>query len=330
MVAKGRDHATRLGLVILLMGLGLAAPANAGGGPDARRERVEFDPATGRWVAIVPPAAGTPDGDFQIARQQLADRHFAGARRRLEAWLKRYGEGHELYPQALLRRAEALLSLREYYAAHQRLQEFLNEFGGTELGQEAVTYEFAIAESFLGGAKRRFAWVFLIPAEDVGLRILDDLSAHYPDYAERAIKTKADFHYRRSEYDLAEDEYARLQRDYPQSRYQPYAMKRSADAALASFGGIPYDDAPLVEAHERYTQYQAQFPVYAAREGVGPLLTSIDEQRAAKELAIGEYYERVKQLRAASYYYRSTREHWPESIAAGKAAARLRRLGVEG
>jgi outer membrane protein assembly factor BamD (BamD/ComL family) len=315
--------------ILALSGLIIPAAVTAAP-PDPRRERVEFDPQTGQWVAIAKPVPGTPEGEFQIARQHLADEEFRAARRVLERWIKKYGPSHELYPQVRLRRAEAILGQKDYYRAHKYLKEFLSEFGGSDLAEDAVSDEFVIAESFLAGKKRRFLGFIPLPAEDIGLRILDDLSSNYPEstIAEKAIKTKADYYYRTGDFGLAEDEYARLQREFPRSQYLPFAMRRSADAALASFNGIPFDDAPLIEAQERYTQYLAQFPAYGQHYGVSLLLDQIYEQRAAKELSIGEYYQRVKQLRAASFYYRSTRDNWPKSLAAIQATEHLRRLGV--
>ncbi len=324
-VASERGRAARLVMMLSAMAaLGAAQP------PEQRRERVEFDPASGQWSTVEPPKPGTPEGDFQLARQAIAEGKFGQARRILDRWLKQYGEQHELHPHVLLRRAEAVIGQKDYYQAHQYLQEFLNQYGGTDLAEEAVQREFTIAENFLAGAKRRFLGFIPLPAEDVGITILDDLASNYPEsrIAELAIKTKADYYYNKNEYDLAEDEFVRLQQQFPRSTYLPYAMRRSADAADASFAGIPYDDAPLIEAQERYTLYLAQFPAYAQQQGVSLILTEISEKRAAKELSIGEYYERVRQLRAASLYYRSTKDNWPNTIAATQAEAHLRRLGV--
>jgi outer membrane protein assembly factor BamD (BamD/ComL family) len=315
---------------VLLAGLAVGNGAVAAP-PDSRRERVEFDPQTGQWTPLPRPVAGTPEGEYQLARQQLADGRYGAARRVLDRWIKKYGAQHELYPQVLLRRAEAVLGQKDYYQAYKYLKDFLSQFSGTDLAQDAVSDEFVIAESFLAGKKRRFLGFIPLPAEDIGLRILDDLSSSFPEslIAEKAIKTKADYYFRTGDFALAEDEYARLQREFPRSQYLPFAMRRSADSALASFAGIPFDDAPLIEAQERYTQYLAQFPAYGQHQGVGLVLDSIYEQRAAKELSIGQYYERVKQLRAASFYYRSTRDNWPRSLAAAQATNQLRRLGVE-
>jgi outer membrane protein assembly factor BamD (BamD/ComL family) len=106
-------------------------------------------------------------------------------------------------------------------------------------------------------------------------------------------------------------------------------MLRSAEAALASFNGIRFDDAPLIESEERYRNYLASYPRDADQEGVGLVLGRIYAQRAAKELDIARYYERAGHQRAAAFYYQSTVDNWPDTIAAVEAEQRLTRLDLQ-
>ncbi len=101
----------------------------------------------------------------------------------------------------------------------------------------------------------------------------------------------------------------------------------SNNSALASFPGIDFDDAALIEAEERFRQYLAQYALAAQQEGVGQILTQIHATRAEKELSIGRYYEKTKHFDAAIFYYRSTCEHWPDTGAAFQARERLASLG---
>ncbi|MBU0717498.1 MAG: outer membrane protein assembly factor BamD, partial [Planctomycetes bacterium] len=162
-------------------------------------------------------------------------------------------------------------------------------------------------------------------------RILDDISLNYPDErcAELAVKTKADHLFKEGEYDLAELEYARLLHDFPASRYCQYALRRSAEATLASFAGIDFDDAALIEAEERYRDYQASYRAAAESEGVSLILAEIRERQASKKFSVGRYYERTGYLSSAVFYYRSTVKDWPDTVAATKAKARLALLDVE-
>ena len=110
-------------------------------------------------------------------------------------------------------------------------------------------------------------------------------------------------------------------KDYPNSQYQQYALRRSAEAALASFAGVEYDDAALIEAEERYRDYLAQYGAMAQREGVDLIIENIRERRAEKLFVIGEYYERTNHLSSAVHSYRMVAATWPDTVAAGKAGA---------
>ena len=116
---------------------------------------------------------------------------------------------------------------------------------------------------------------------------------------------------------------------FSRSRYVRRATLQAARAALASFPGTEFDDAALIEAEERFSRYLAQYPGSAEQEGVGLIVADIGETRAAKEFSIGEYYVRTGHGRAALFYYRSTMRHWPETIAALRAAERLQATGAD-
>ena len=209
-------------------------------------------------------------------------------------------------------------------AAHEKLQDFLSTFSGTEFEDDALTQEFLIAEVFLSGTRRKVLGLRILRADDIGIAILDDIAVNHPDtrLGELAIMTKANHYYENGDFDIAEHEYNQLVQEYGRSRYTRPALLQGARAALASFGGVRFDDAPLIEADDRFRRYIAQYPGSAEQEGIGLILGDIQETRAAKELNIGEYYERAGKPGAAKFYYGSVREHWPESRAAIRAAER--------
>jgi outer membrane protein assembly factor BamD (BamD/ComL family) len=198
------------------------------------------------------------------------------------------------------------------------------------LTSEALRLEFVIAETYFTGVKRKVWGIFRASGEDMANQILDEISAEYPEsrLGELAVKAKADHLFKTGEHALAEIEYARLLRDYPRSRYHQFALGRSAESALASFAGVEYDEAALIEAEERFNDYRVRYRAAADRDGVGLILDGIRQRRAEKEFLIGQYYERTDHLGSAIFYYQAVRRNWPESIAASKAASRLELLGA--
>jgi len=301
------------------------------GSDQPRLRTLTFDPKGRDWAETPPPPPGTSEGDAYVIRQLVKEKRNSQALSRIKSFVKKYGQGDAQYPEILTSKAAALIGQREYYKAHEVLTEFLNQFSGMALTSEAIRLEIVIAEAFLNGAKRKWLGLAILDGEEVGLRILDQISADFPDteYAEYAIKTKGDYLFRNGDHSLAELEYSRMARNYPRSRYQQFAVRRSADAALASFRGIEYDDAPLIEAADRFADYRTRYPQFADREGIGLILDDIREKRGEKEYAIGQYYERTDHLGSAVFQYQVVTRFWPKTQAATKAAERLALLGVE-
>lgn len=295
-----------------------------------RTRSLTYDSEQRRWVEVPPPPVGTPAGDLHIVKLKIKDRKFRSALRHVRRFIKKYGQDDAHYPQVLLAKADALIGRRACYKAYKILQGFLDQFSGMALTEEALRLEFEIAEYYLTGLKRKIWGLRWFSGTDVAYRILDDISTGYPesDLAMLAIKTKADHLFRRGDHVLAELEYSRLMRDYAQSRYHRFAMLQTGESALASFRGVEYDDAGLIEARERFEEYLSRWPAAADRERVELLLETIRLRRAEKEYTTGTYYERTRHLTSAVFYYRSVVRNWPDTIAASKAAERLDLLGA--
>jgi len=291
--------------------------------------RLRFDAEQGQWTPIPSEEPGTPAGDLQLIRRLHTDGTYDKALKAAKEWEANYGQDHALYPEVALLTARSLIGHRDYEKAHDQLADLLAGYAGGAVVDEALELEFVVAEVFLSGTKRKFLGMRMLDGEELGIQILDDITNNYAGtrIAELAHLAKAGYYSRKGDYLLAETEYEMLIQQYPRSGYRRKAMLQSAKSALAGFPGIKYDEAPLIEAEERLRQYLTLFPGSAEQEGVGTLLTDIAETRAAKEYEMGTYYERVGELQAAIFYYRSTVANWPDSIAAIRAADRLDILG---
>jgi outer membrane protein assembly factor BamD (BamD/ComL family) len=305
----------------------------AAGGPDDPQdrypERLVYDPHTREWIVQEPPEPGTPDGDLDIARNLLARGEYKKAAKRLSAWIAAYGFESPRHPEAVFLAGRAEFEMKNFMRAHRRYLEVLNNWPGTEWADRALRGNFVIAEVFLAGHRRKFLRLPLLHAYDEALEILDDIIVNHPNtaLAEQALKTKADYYFRTGEFELAEDAYAQLARDYAAGQFVREAMLQSARAALASFPGIEFDDAPLIEAEERFLQFRQAFPQFSAGQDVDLVLESIRAKRAEKELSIARYYEKARQPGAAIYYYRLVQQEWPDTTWAAVAGTRLARLG---
>lgn len=295
-----------------------------------RLRNLTFDAQKKEWIEDAPPVPGTPEGDLFAIRRLNYEERYRTALRATKDYEKKHGADDALFPEVLLARAEAMIGRGEFNNAHELLQKFLDEYGGMAITVDALRLEFIVAEAYLGGVKRVVWGIFRVSAVEEGYKILDDIVADYPDtrLAELALKAKADHLFRTGEHDLAELEYARMLREYSKSRYNEYSLRRAADSALASFGGVDYDDSALIEASERYDDFRVRFGSAGEREQVGVILDSIRQTRAEKEFQIGQYYEKTNHPGSAIFYYQLVLKDWEGTIAATKAETRLQLLGA--
>ena len=299
-------------------------------------ERLMYDPRTGEWLELAPPVPGTPDGDLELARATLARgdsrRDFSRARKLLRQWIKTNFDSPR-YAEALFYYADAEFQLGNLMKAYETYERLLDDYGATELATRALRNEMVVAQVYLSGRWRKvWGGMIRLPAYEEALDILERLATNRaPDtpIAEMAIKLKADYYYSKGDFSDAEQEYARLAREFPRSRYVRLALLRSAQSAFASFHGVRFDDGALVEAEERFEQFRKKYPRAAEEEGVPLLLEQIRNSRAQKEYAVGRFYERTKHPRAAAFYYRSLIKYWPDTTWAMLAQGRLDRLGYD-
>ena len=298
--------------------------------PIRHAERLTYDPKTDQWVRTAEPIPGTEDGDLDIARQEFARADYKAALKQVKQWIKTYGRSSARYPEALFLQASAQLELGDYRAARDTYEVLLNDFPGSPYAEPSLSGVFRIGEQYLAG-KRRKAWKGLLRVRDreAGVKIMDDLVTTYPDtpLAEAAQRTKADYYYARGEFESAEEEYATFARQYPRSRWHPLALLQSARSALASFPGVKFDDAALVEAQERFGQFQKLYPGQAGDLEVPVILEQIAVRRADKTFEIARFYEKTGHPGAARYYYRATVKRWPDTPAAAQASGQLASLG---
>lgn len=292
-------------------------------------EREVLDPETDSWIIAPPQDGSAPQDDLGRARSLLANKKASEARKLLKEWVKR-NAGDDRYYEGVLLLGETWFEDRDYWAALEKYTDVAENSAG-DLFMIANRRAMDCARAFLAG-EPRIVWGFLlIPAYDDGLEALNRVWERMPGtrLGETSLKLRADYYYARGDMDLAQDEYANLAREYPSGKYVQFASLRAAEAADAAFGGVKYNDRPLLNAETRYKQVKANFPAYAERENVDERLAGVRRLRAEKDLDIAKWYERTAQAGAAEFYYRQILKDWEDTLAAAEARQRLRALGVE-
>ncbi len=315
------------------------ASADAQSKDDTFYERLEYDPETGEWREIPPPIPGTEGGDLALARSLLARGYYDDARKAFKQWLKMYPNS-AYRPEALFYAAETEISAEDakrksgdLIKAYEWLEEMLQASQGTDLADRAIRKELIIAEMLLFKDRKakKFKGMFWLSGKDEALDMLNrvaDFWAPNSPIAEQALRIKADYHFVNGEYEEAEENYARLMREYPRGRYHKVSMLRSGQSALARFPGVDFDEADLLESENYFRDFQREYPREAAEYQVPQTLDRITESLAEKEYTVAKFYERTRKIDAAAYYYRSVVRSFPRTTWAAQAEGRLVALGA--
>lgn len=308
-------------------------------GDQAYYERLEFDPETGEWRELAPPIPGTDGGDLALARSLLARGEFKEARKAFEKWFKTWPDS-DLRAEALFYAAETEVSYEDadrksgdLIKAYEWLEELLEAWPGTELADRAMRKELIIAEMLLFKDRkvRKLKGMLWLSGEDEAIDMLNRLTDYWAPntpLAEQALRVKADYHFINGEYEEAELAYARLMREYERGKHRKVAMLRAGQSALARFPGVEFDDADLLEAEVYFNDFRRNYPQEAAEYQVPQTLDRITESLAQKEYTVGRFYERIRKVDAAAFYYRYVVATFPGTTWAGQAEGRLVALGA--
>ncbi len=285
-----------------------------------------LDPQTDKETPV---ADASPERqELDHAKSSLVQNKPAEARKLLGKWLKKYPRS-PLRSEADYYVARSFERQGEFYEAFKQYEKLVEDYTDVQYLYKALETEFAIAKRFLGGTKRRALGFFWVSADDVGIKILQDIPGRWPGsaLAEQSLMTLGDYYLARGEHREAVSYYDQLITIYPSSTLVRSARLLAASAYLKIFKGPKFDPAPLVEARERLFEYRRLYGHEAQATEIRTMLEEIDNHQAENEYEIARFYQRTGKKKAARYHYRQLLQRWPESKLASAAQRRLNGLG---
>ncbi|MCE5327056.1 MAG: outer membrane protein assembly factor BamD [Planctomycetaceae bacterium] len=311
-------------------GNGPASQPAAGGGAatGAAPGTGEFEWKGGKWVRKAAAPAGSLSAGITEIRDLLTKKSWGTALSKAEKFVKSNPLDDDC-EEAMFLAGEAEVGREHYFQGFEWYEKQLAKFPGGKFFQRALDREYAVAEAFLAGKKRLAFGMFWLPAKDDGLEILSKIVKHSPgsDLARKSVMRIGDYHYRAGEWTEAVDAYDSYIDLFKNDPDVEYAMLQGARATHSQYGGIEFDETPLLEAHQRYKTFTERYPKAAKREGVADTLRQIAELRAQKLYDSAEFYKRTSRLDAAAYYYGQVISRFPDTNWAGQARQSLGLLG---
>ena len=249
------------------------------------------------------------------------------AQKRLSKWIKA-NQNHPAMDDALFYKAQAQEARGKVYPALQTYEELAKNYGGSSHFYDTLHREVALAEEFLGGRRRPVLGGLLrFTAYDDALEVMENVALRWPgsELAGQALMKRANFYYERKAYEEAQQAYQLLIDNYQATEHYQTALRNSAEATLLQYLGPRYDPTPLIEAHTRYKQYLAQFPVAAAQEGAPAVLAGVEEMLAEKDFETADFYRRTHKIDQAQIYWQSIIANYPHTEWAQLSATLLLR-----
>ena len=319
-----------LAAAIVSMGAALAR-GQSGGGKAGGGAPPGWELRNGTWVPIVEPGWGTPEARVAEMIKELRAGQTGKVIGDAKDWIK-HNKTHPLMPQVLLLQGDAEVLRGNKYSALFPYEDLLNNYPTSDLYLPVLEREYAIADAFLNGYKRKFLGIRFLPEQDDALQMLDRIQDRQraSAVAEQSGLRVADYYYSVGKFPEAIDAYSDFLRRYPYSQYVRKAELRRAESSLANFHGLLFDFTPLVDSRERLATSSDEFPQSSEELQVRAIDDRIYQLEGEKDLEIARYYYRAGKKHASAYYYKRVIENWPETSFADTARKELsQRLPAE-
>ncbi len=274
----------------------------------------------GGWVEGAPPEPGSDQARIDDATRLLAEGRPGEARSALTKFIKEYENTRNPFlPQAYRLRGDAKVAEGDEFKALYDYEAVIRSFPGSEEVAIAVEREFAIAQRYDKGLRKKFFGLRIEPAGDIAVEIYIRTQERLPGsaIAEQAAIALADHYFDRRDWIFAAETYDLYLLNFPQGPNAIKAQKRRIYSEIAGYGGPQRDTRPLIEARERIRRFERLYPAEAQASGLNEqLIERIDESLAEQMLVTSKWYIRVNDHPSARYTLRRLILKYPTSIAA--------------
>lgn len=277
--------------------------------------------AEGNWVPAnedVDPSSD--EGVMNRARKQLAENRPKGALALLDSWIKRNAaQDKPETAEALLRRGDAKLALKDEYEALYDYERVIKEYPGTPQFVTALERELEIGLMYLNGLRKKTWGLRIDNASRIGEELLIRVQERAPgsQLAQRAAIELANYYYRIRDLRMAAEAYDIFLANFPTSEYRELAMERRVFANIGRYKGPRYDASGLIEAQYLVRDFAARYPKSAEQIGMNDaLIARLDESAADQMYETAKWYFKRGDPVSARYTMKRLLQKHPDTVAA--------------
>lgn len=282
-----------------------------------------WTPKTGKWVNPKNVAKDNPKAQFEYALSFYNEKKLDDASREFKKLLKEYPKSFEAsesqYYLGLIE--EKRENLYEAYQAYQRV---IDKYPFSERIKEIIEKEYAIAEKFMSGQKRKVLGMTLPvenPAIEVFSKVVDNST--YGPLAPKAQYKLGLVLKGLQRYYEAEDAFNKVISNYPDSEWVEPAKFQIASCRSAVSRSSDYDQGATGEAKQKFEEFVREHPDAILSQEAESNIAKLKEKEAEASFNTARFYEKQKAYQAAKIYYDNVVNNYPESAWAAKALERL-------
>ncbi len=204
----------------------------------------------------------------------------------------------------------------------------LSEHPRSSFRDAALKRQFAIATSFLAGKKKTVLGFIKLRRYGEGIAIMEkitDRTGFDTVMGIDAATAVAKNYEERGKWEEAYLKWWEISLHWQRGPVGRDALLGMARSKMAIYRSYPeqkrslYDTSCLKIAKSCYERLGRFYPEEAAEIGAFRTIREIDEQLAEKQLAVGRYYQKVGNIRAANLYYDMIVSDWENTEAAENA-----------
>lgn len=280
--------------------------------------------ADGNWVPANPEVDPSSDeGVMNRARKQLAENRPKGALALLDSWIKRNAaQDKPETAEALLRRGDAKLAMKDEYEALYDYERVIKEYPGTPQFVTALERELEIGLMYLNGLRKKTWGLRIDNATRIGEELLIRVQERAPgsQLAQRAAIELANYYYRARDLRMAAEAYDIFLANFPTSEYRELAMERRVFANIGRYKGPRYDASGLIEAQYLVRDFAARYPKSAEQIGMNDaLIARLDESAADQMFETATWYFKRDDPISARYTLKRLLQKHPDTVAADES-----------
>ena len=221
---------------------------------------------------------------------------------------------------------------KDYEQANFYFSEFLKKYASPKYFEEAIVYNFQIAEAYQKGAKKHVMGMASmpqwIPARDDAYALYDEVIATLPrhEVAAKALYNKAIMMQEEGRHQESVEPLQTLIRRFQKHPLSPKAYLAIGQAYFAQGEEFFADRDFLEQARLNAKKFRRDFPGDEKVAEVETLLKKMLDAYAHDLWESATYYEKKKRIQSSVLYYASIVRKYPESPYAEKALERIEQL----